>query len=94
MQFFKAVVSTLFIAAPMLAMAAPATDSDLATRTPDDIDNLIAQLIGLGEGDAGIEARDLEARAGWTCSWLAGNKGCQVKCFILKGSGGYCDGKK
>ncbi|KAK1511700.1 hypothetical protein CTAM01_00630 [Colletotrichum tamarilloi] len=38
-------------------------------------------------------AEILEARQGWTCSFL-GDKACQVKCFGLKGTGGYCNSKK
>ncbi|KAI3542434.1 hypothetical protein CCUS01_10977 [Colletotrichum cuscutae] len=37
-------------------------------------------------------AEILETRQGWTCSFL-GDKACQVKCFGLKGTGGYCNSK-
>ena len=84
MQFTKAIISFLLAAAPMGAMAAPSADDGLQARNPfgDDIDSLIAELVGLSESDAPatLKARgELEARAGWTCSFLAGNKGCQVK---------------
>ncbi|KAK1700486.1 hypothetical protein BDP55DRAFT_643116 [Colletotrichum godetiae] len=39
-------------------------------------------------------AEILENRQGWTCSFLGGDKACQVKCFALKGTGGYCSSKK
>jgi len=81
MQFFKAVLSTILIAAPMCAMAAPAEANSIDARGPSDVDTLISQLLNLVDVDTevGLETRDLEARAGWTCSWLAGNKGCQIK---------------
>ncbi|CAI4214119.1 unnamed protein product [Parascedosporium putredinis] len=100
MQFSKAILSAALIAFPMTAMAAPAADSVSAVeaRAPSDIDALVAELVALTDSNepADIEARslELEARGGWTCSFLAGNKGCQVKCFLLKGSGGYCNKKK
>ena len=85
MHFFKAIISSALIALPMAAMAAPATDSvsNIDARSPTDIDALVAELVSLSESEdpSDIEARslDLEARAGWTCSFLSGNKGCQIK---------------
>ncbi|KEZ46948.1 hypothetical protein SAPIO_CDS0301 [Scedosporium apiospermum] len=80
-------------------MAAPATDSvaSVDANSPSEIDSLIAQLVALVETEQtpAAEARDveLEARAGFTCAFLGGNAGCQVKCFLLKGTGGYCNSK-
>lgn len=85
MHFFKAVVSSAIIALPMAAMAAPAADSvaSVDVNAPSEIDSLIAQLVGLVEAQQtpAVEARDveLEARAGFTCAFLGGNAGCQVK---------------
>jgi hypothetical protein len=83
MQFFKAFVSTLLVAAPM-AMAAPSESGLQLPNTPE-VDALIAELVTLigdaevPEVEAAVEARDLEGRQGWTCAFLGGNKGCQVK---------------
>lgn len=76
MQFFKAFITTIFIAAPM-ALAAPRPEDS----GPTDLDSLIAEIVNLADVDVevGVEARDLEARQGWTCNFLGGDKGCQVK---------------
>ncbi|SPO01752.1 uncharacterized protein DNG_04425 [Cephalotrichum gorgonifer] len=92
MQFFKAFVSTLLIASPMV-LAAPRPEE----TAPEAIDALIAELVGLVDIDidveAGLSARELQARQGWTCNFLGGNKGCQVKCFLKGKGGGYCNSK-
>lgn len=76
MQFLKAFISTILIAAPM-ALAAPRPDDS----APTDLDNLISDLVNHADVnvEVGLENRDLETRGGWTCAFLGGNKGCQVK---------------
>lgn len=79
MHFFKTFVSTLLIAAPM-AMAAPSADNSVGQSDTPEIDSAVKHLVGLlGEDESDVEARDLEARAGGTCAFLGGNKGCYVK---------------
>lgn len=80
MHFFKTFVSTLLIAAPM-AMAAPSADNSVGQSETPELDSAIKQLVDLvgAQDDAEVEARDLEARSGWTCAFLGGNKGCQIK---------------
>ena len=76
MHFFKAFVSTLLIASPMV-LASPRPED----AGPEEIDTIIAGLVDLigVDADVSLEARALEERSGWTCSWLGGNKGCQIK---------------
>ena len=80
MHFFKTFVSTLLIAAPM-AMAAPSADNSVGQSETPELDGAIKNLVELlGNGEESeVEARDLEARSGWTCAFLGGNKGCQIK---------------
>lgn len=81
MHFFKTFVSTLLIAAPM-AMAAPSADNSVGQSDTPELDNAVKHLAELiSENDADLEARDLEARSGWTCAFLGGNKGCQIKVY-------------
>lgn len=81
MQFFKTFVSTLLIAAPM-AMAAPSADNSVGQSETPELDSAIKNLVSLlgeGEEESEVEARDIEARSGWTCAFLGGDKGCQIK---------------
>ena len=80
MQLFT-FVSALLLAAPM-AMAAPSAETNVGQAETPKIDSLIKELVELveeQEAESAIEARELQARQGWTCAFLGGDKGCQVK---------------
>ncbi|KAL0777877.1 hypothetical protein CaCOL14_005530 [Colletotrichum acutatum] len=80
-----AISSTTVFANPI---AQPAAAAAIAEQLED------RTLLSAEETEIVKRAADiLETRQGWTCSFL-GDKACQVKCFGLKGTGGYCNSKK
>ncbi|RJE23748.1 hypothetical protein PHISCL_03888 [Aspergillus sclerotialis] len=71
--------SSIFTSALLVTLSS----MSLAAPQPNPLERRVAEL----------EARtaDIVERSGWTCSWLGGDKACQVKCTGLGKSGGYCN---
>lgn len=84
MQFTTILATPLIAASMIIVLAAPTDAGANNTDAHSEIDDLIARVVNLAEDEAvsGLNSRELQARAGWTCIFR-GKKACQIKVYAL-----------